>query len=121
MPCLKAFVVGLALWVFEDLGLEERIVGIGCLVEELRPLRMEFEGILEEFQGIIDLGIAGLEAGQHGGGRSATHLDVLCSVDLFVDVLFGLDVDGREGGLQMDRSVAVREDRESSVVYHLCG
>jgi hypothetical protein len=49
LPCLEAFVVGLALGVFEDLRHEEGIVGIGRLVEELGPLRMEFEGILEEF------------------------------------------------------------------------
>lgn len=54
-PGFEAFVVGLALWVFEDLGLEEYVVGVGCLVEELRALRMEFEGILEEPQGILNL------------------------------------------------------------------
>jgi hypothetical protein len=55
LSCLKALVVGFAFWVSEDLGLEEGIVGVGCLVEEPGPLRMEFEGILEELQGIVDL------------------------------------------------------------------
>lgn len=51
----KTFVIGLAFWVFEDLGFEECIVGVGGLVEGLGPLRMEFEGVLEEFEGIVDL------------------------------------------------------------------
>jgi hypothetical protein len=64
---------------------------------------MEFESMLEEFQGIVDLR-ARIRAPQSTqkvlGGT--THLDILCGIDLLVDTLFRLDVDGREGGLQRD-------------------
>jgi hypothetical protein len=72
LSCLKALVIGLAFWVFEDLGFEKRIVGVGGLVEGLGPLRMEFEGILEEFEGIIDLGNE-LEPGKTTISKQAHH------------------------------------------------
>lgn len=72
LPCLEAFVVCLAFWVSENLGFEERIVGVGSLVEGLRALRMEFEGVLEEFEGIVDLGDK-LEPGRADISAQAHH------------------------------------------------
>jgi hypothetical protein len=45
-----------------------------------RTLGVELEGCLEAFQGILDMELAG-------------------GIDLVVNVLLGLDIDGREGGL----------------------
>lgn len=33
---------------------------------------------------------------------TTTHLEILGGINLLVDILLGLDVDGREGGLQRD-------------------
>lgn len=78
---LVTLVLGLALGVFEDLGFEEGVVGFGGLVKGLGALGVEFEGGLELFEGVLDL-------------------DVLGVVDLFDDVVLGLDIDGRESWLQ---------------------
>lgn len=101
LPSLKAFVIGLAFRIFENLGLEERIVGIGRLIKKLRSLRVEFESILKEFQGIVDLGRSVRDKKKCNQEAVITHLEVLGRVDLLVNVLFWFDIDGREGGLQI--------------------
>jgi hypothetical protein len=97
LPCFGTLIIGLALRIFEDFGLEERIEGIGGLVEEAWALRMELEGRVEQSQSIVDLG--GRVSGRYCTTKQQlrkTHLELLGGVDLLVDVVFGLDVDGRE-------------------------
>lgn len=101
MPSLSALIIGLAFGILKDFGLEKSGVGIGSLVEELRPLGVEFEGGLEEFQSLFDLHrrLVAAQSRCIEKARSAD-LDFLSGVILLVDVVLGLDVDGRESGLQ---------------------
>lgn len=69
-----------ALGKAEYLGLEEMVIGSGGFLVMFGTLRMKFQCGLEALEGLIYVEFAG-------------------DVDLFVGVLFGLEIDGREGGL----------------------
>jgi len=63
---------------------------------------MEFEGRLEDFQGIFDLRRnikLGRQPGVWGVLR-VTNLNLPCPVDLVVQVLLGLDIDRVKGRLR---------------------
>ena len=73
--------LGGRLRILKDFRLEQCIVGVAGVQERGRALGMELQGCLKDFQGVIDLRV------------------LPCVVDLLVDTLLWLDIDGRKGGL----------------------
>lgn len=86
---LGALVLGGALGELEYVGQEELVVGIGSVIEILRALGVELEGILKALQGFVHLLGRRCQSQKHTGGtelelgRTCSSLEVSTSSSTF--------------------------------------